>query len=145
MTDGPIQMPKTFNFGSGDLVEVSYLVRVLGVSRRTALKWLRVMHINPVYFGTEAYFSLPTFNRILHVLTRPEGPGFVFPGSRGPSKKGGTVLKEVTPELLKMASDPIVLAEMEVLSSRDTNVLKKLMEFYRPKAPVGRPPQRESK
>ena len=142
--DTPISMPKMLDFGGGELVEVAYLVKVLGVSRRTALKCLQVLKIRPIYLGNETYFSLPTFKRILHVLTRPGGPGFVFPGSRGPGGAKYQTIREVSQALLDEAAKPIVLAEMEVISSNDTNVLKKLLEYNKPKNPVGRPPKEKS-
>ena len=71
-----------YDFGSGELMDISYLEKVFGISRRAAAKYLKVLHIQPICIGDQVLFSLTTFKRILFVLCRPGGPGFLFPGSK---------------------------------------------------------------
>lgn len=124
MSTDRICIPKSYDFGAGRLTELSYLQTTLGVPRRTALKWLRALHIEPVYIRDEVYFNIDTFNRILYVLTRPGAKGFAFPGTR--ARKG--VMKEVTQEIIDEANDPRTMAMMEVASSRSTAVIRKLLD-----------------
>lgn len=125
-----LNVPKTYNFGGGELVELSHLEKTFGISRNLALKYLRVLHICPMYFGDEIFFSLPTFNRIMFVLSRPGSPGFLFPGSKAKTnrhlrKKG--YLIEVTDEILEEAKSPRILAEMSAASGTDPSMVKKLI------------------
>lgn len=125
-----------FNFGK--LAEVSYLEQVLGISHRSALKYLKVLRIKPLYFGNNVFFSLTTFQRIMFVLSKPGAEGFAFPGSKkkGQRRQGKRldVLTEVTDEILKQAADPKILAEMAGCSGENPEILKKFLT-----APVGRP------
>lgn len=130
---------KTFDFGSGDVVELSHLETTFGINRRVALKYLKALRIPPLYFNDEIFFSLPTFNRILYVLSRPGSPGFIFPGSKPRAKfsvrhKKQGFLVRVTDGILKEAKSPRILAEMIAAEGRDTSVLKKL---------ITHPPQKE--
>ncbi len=125
-----INMPETKDFSGGDLVEVSHLQKTFDISRKTALKYLSVLKIKPLYFGTKIFYSLPTFNRIMFVLTRPGSPGFLFPASAGKNnmglrKKG--FLVEVTDEILREAASPRTLAEMLAASGKDNSMIKKLI------------------
>ena len=133
-----IELPKTFNFGSGELVELSYLEQAFDISRRTASKYLKVLHIEPMYIGKKVFFSLSTFKRIMFVLTLPGSPGFLFPGSTGKSNprllKDDKFISEVTPEILAAAGLPRILGEMAAAEGRDPSILKKLLT-----PPVGRP------
>jgi hypothetical protein len=127
MNDAQVSMPKSYDFGSGAVVELSYLEDVLGISRKAARAWLKALHIPPIVIGTEVYFSLPTFQRIMFVLMRPGGPGFAFPGA--PYKKDDDRLKEVTPDILKQAMDPMTLAEMNATTSPDSVLLRKILDY----------------
>lgn len=118
------------DFCGGEIIEVSHLESSFDISRKVALKYLRVLRIKPLYFGNEIYYSLPTFNRIMYVLTRPGSPGFLFPASQGKSnaglrKKG--FLTEVTDAILEEAASPQTAAEMLVASGRDNSMIKKLI------------------
>ena len=123
-------LPKTFDFGFGELVELKHLETTFNISRLVALKYLKVLRIQPIYIGAGTFFSLPTFNRIMFVLSRPGSPGFIFPSSKAKSnqhlrKKG--FLVEVTDEILEEAKSPRILAEMSAASGRDTSMIKKLI------------------
>jgi hypothetical protein len=135
-------VPEKYDFGSGELVELSYLQSVFGISRRTAAKYLSVLHIKPMYIGNRIFFSLPTFKRILYVLTRPGSLGFLFPGSNGKNNprllKDVNYISEVTQEILAQASEPRILAEMNAAEGRDPNILRKLLTN-----PVGRPKEKK--
>jgi hypothetical protein len=125
-----LKLPKTYDFGGGELVELSHLEKTFSISRRVALKYLKVLRIRPMYFGNETFFSLPTFNRIMFVLSRPGSPGFLFPGSKAKQnmhlrKKG--YLVEVTDEILEEAKSPRILAEMSAASGRNDAMVKKLL------------------
>jgi len=126
-----IRIPDKLNFGGGDLVEVEYLEQVFTITRRAALKLLRAFHIRPMYVGKKAYFSLPTFQRIMFVLSLPGSPGFLFPGCAAKNDvritKDENFITEITPELLIRASDPKILAEMAGCSGRDPGILKKFV------------------
>lgn len=127
---GSLNLPKTHDFGGGELVELQHLETTFAISRRIALKYLKVLRIQPMYIGNDVFFSLPTFNRIMFVLSRPGSPGFLFPGSSGKTnanlhKKG--FLVEVTDEILEEAKSPRVLAEMAAASGRDSSMIKKLV------------------
>lgn len=125
-----IKLPETKDFCGGELVEVAHLEKTFDIPRKTALKYLRVLKIKPLYFGDKIFYSLPTFNRIMFVLTRPGSPGFLFPASRGKCnaglKKQG-FLTEVTDDILEEAKSPQVLAEMLATSGRDNSMIKKLI------------------
>lgn len=126
----PLTLPKTFDFGFGELVELKHLESVFDISRRIALKYLKVLHIQPMYIKNDVFFSLPTFNRIMFVLSRPGSPGFLFPGSSGKTnaklrEKG--FLIEVTDEILEEAKSPRILAEMAAASGRNDAMVKKLL------------------
>lgn len=137
-----MNLPKTLNFGGGELVEISYLQDVFKISRRTAMDYLRALHIDPIYIGRDVYFSLPTLKRIFFVLSRPGSPGFVFPGSRQKNNrlyKEGGFLAEVTPDIVEQAADPKILVEMAACEGRNPNAMSQIM-----KQPVGRPAKKKS-
>lgn len=129
---------KTLDFGFGDLTEVSYLEKVFEIPRRTAMKYLRAFKIQPVYVGKDAYFSLPTLKRILFVLTKPNGLGFVMPGSTAKNDPricgNPAFLFEVTEDVLAEASKPEILLEMMACEGRNPDAIKRLAA-----RPVGRP------
>lgn len=124
------KMPKTLDLGFGDVVEVQYLQTVLRIPRRTAMKYLRVLHIEPFYVGKDAYFSLSTFKRIMFVLSKPGSKGFLFPGSKMKANprtiSDPHFLREVTPEILQEANDPKTLLEMSASAGRNMNLVKRL-------------------
>lgn len=125
-----MDLPKTFDFGSGELVELKHLETTFGITRLVALKYLKVLHIQPLYINDDVFFSLPTFNRILYVLSRPGSPGFLFPGSKAKTNKrlrDKGFLIEVNEGILTEANSPRVLAEMAAASGRDTSMVKKLL------------------
>lgn len=125
-----MNLPETKNFDGGELVEVSHLEKSFDISRKVALKYLRVLKIKPLYFGDKIFYSLPTFNRIMFVLTKPGSPGFLFPASKG---KNNTALRKegfltvVTDAILKEAASPQISAEMLAASGRDLSMIKKLI------------------
>ncbi len=125
-----INIPETKDFSGGEIVEVSHLETTFGISRKVALKYLRVLKIKPLYFGDKIFYSLPTFNRIMYVLTRPGSPGFLFPASKGKNnavlRKAG-FLVEVTDGILTEANSPRTLAAMLAASGRDNSMVKKLI------------------
>lgn len=125
-----INLPKTFDFGGGELVELFHLEITFNISRRVAQEYLKALRIHPMHIGKKIFFSLPTFNRIMFVLSRPGSPGFLFPASRAKQnqylqKKG--YLTRVTDEILKEAKSPRILAEMSAASGRDASMVKKLL------------------
>lgn len=132
------QMPKTYTFGETELVEVKHLETTFSISRRAALKYLRVLRIRPMYIGKDIFFSLVTFNRIMFVLTRPGSPGFLFPGSEAKNRKslreGGQFLIEVTDAIIEQAGSAQTLAEMAAASGRDSSMVKKLISQSNAKA-----------
>jgi len=113
------------------VAEISYLENVLGLSRNSALRLLKRLHINPIYSGREVFFSLPTFQRIMYVLTRPGGRGFILPGTQCP--KDDPRLREVTDDILEEANDPMTLAVMSAIKTGDTLVLRKMMDVEKRK------------
>ena len=126
----PLTLPKTFDFGFGELVELQHLQTTFDISRRIALKYLKVLRIKPLYFKNETFFCLSTFNRIMNVLSRPSSPGFLFPGSSGKANaklREQGFLIEVTDEILEEAKSPRVLAEMAAASGRNDAMVKKLL------------------
>lgn len=130
LRDDKMNFPETKDFCGGELVEVSHLEKSFDISRKVALKYLQVLKIKPLYFGTKVFYSLPTFNRIMYVLTRPGSPGFLFPASTGKNNAGLRAkgfLVEVTDEILKEASSPRTLAEMLAASGQDVSMIKKLI------------------
>lgn len=137
-----MKVPKKLNFGFGDLFEVAYLETVLGVSRQSAMRILRSLRIEPLYFGKEAYFSIITLQRILFVLSRPGARGLVAPGSAKKydprTAKNPKYLFEVTDGILEQAAKPEILSEMAACDGRYPDILKK---FVTP--PPGRPPQKK--
>jgi len=125
-----MELPKIHDFGGGELVELKQLEITFGITRLVALKYLKALHIQPLYFGDGVFFSLPTFNRIMFVLSRPGSPGFLFPGSK--AKGNGRLrdkgfLIEVTDSILEEAKSPRILAEMSAIGSRDSSMIKKLV------------------
>ena len=134
-----LNLPKIFDFGFGEVVELKHLVNTFGISKRVALLYLKALRIKPLYFKNDVFFCLSTFNRIMFVLSRPGSPGFLFPGSIG---KANGKLKEdgflvvVTDEILEAAKSPQVLAEMLAANGRDSSMVKKLLTH---------PPQKEGK
>lgn len=135
-----MNLPRKLDFGFGDLMELSYLVQVLGISRNAARRYLKALRIEPLYFGKEIFFSMVTLQRILFVLSKPGGKGFVGPGSakknspRVAGKPG--FLFEVTDEILQEAAKPEILSEMGACTGRQPDLLGKFVT-----KPVGRPPQ----
>ena len=133
-----IKMPKTHDFGFGSVVDVSYLEQVFGISRRSALKYLKVLRIKPFYVGGEVFFSLITLRRLLFVLSKPGAQGLAFPGSKkkGQRRQGKQldVPTEVTDKILEQAADPKILTEMAAASGDNPEILKKFVT-----KPVGRP------
>ena len=132
-----MNLPKVYDFGFGEVVELSHLQTTFGITRQVALLYLKALRIQPLYFKNETFFCLSTFNRILFVLSRPGSPGFIFPAS---SAKNNAKLREkgfltkITTELLVEAQSPQVLAEMSAATGRDTSMIKKLLTH---------PPQKE--
>lgn len=129
MTD--LKLPKVYNFGDNELVELKHLETTFEISRKLAYKYLRALHIQPLYFKNEVFFSISSFNRIMFVLTRPGSKGFLFPGSTGKNnanlRKSGNFLIEVDNTILKEASSPQVLAEMLAASGRNVSMIGKLI------------------
>lgn len=125
-----LNLPKTYDFGFGEVVELSHLETTFNISRLVALKYLKALRIQPLYFGNEIFFCLSTFNRIMFVLSRPGSPGFIFPAStakaNAPLREKGFLI-EVTDEILAEAKSPQVLAEMLAASGRDSSMVKKLL------------------
>jgi len=139
-----LKMPDYLEFGFGKLYELSYLEVTLGITRNAAMRYLNALRIKPFYFGDKIYFNLMSLKRILFVLSKPDGEGFVAPGSKqknkpGIKKKPG-YLFEVTDEIIAQASKPEILSEMAACSGRSPDLLKKFVTN-----PVGRPPQRKEK
>ena len=135
------KMPKTLDMGAGELMEVSYLENILGVTRRTAFKYLEALRIQPLYIGKEAFFNLMTLKRILFVLSKPGGKGFVFPSSTKKNNarfvKNPNIPTQVPDEVVEEASKPEILAEMIGCSGRDNSIIK---QFVTKK--VGRPKEK---
>ncbi len=131
-------IPKKHDFGFGEIPEVKYLETTFGISRQLALKYLTVLKIKPLYIGKEVFFCLPTFKKIMYVLTKPGSPGFIFPGSRAKNnqvkRKSGKYITEVTKTILKEAASPHIMAEMIASEGHDSSMIKKL---------VTHPPQKE--
>ena len=125
-----MNLPKIYDFGFGEVVELEHLVTTFGITRQVALLYLKALRIQPLYFKDETFFCLSTFNRILFVLSRPGSPGFIFPAS---SAKNNAKLREkgyltkVTDEILEQAKSPQILAEMLAADGRDTSMIKKLI------------------
>jgi len=125
-----LNLPKTFDFGFGEVVELSHLETTFEISRRIALLYLKALRIQPLYFKDKTFFCLSTFNRIMFVLSRPGSPGFLFPASTAKTnahlrKKG--FLIEVSDEILEQAKSPQILAEMLAADGRDSSMIKKLI------------------
>ncbi|GAH12952.1 unnamed protein product, partial [marine sediment metagenome] len=76
------EIPKIHDFGFGEITEVKYLETTFGISNNLALRYLSALKIKPLYINDKVFFCLPTFKKILYVLSRPGSPGFIFPGSR---------------------------------------------------------------
>lgn len=102
------------------------------------MKYLRAFRIQPVFVGKDAYFSLPTLKRILFVLTKPNGLGFVMPGSAAKGNpricRNSEFLFEVTEEILAEASKPEILLEMGACEGRNPSFVNQLG-----RKPIGRP------
>ena len=134
----PLNLPKTYDLGFGEVVEVEYLETTFGISRRLALKYLTVLKIKPLYINSEVFFCLATFKKIMYVLSRPGSPGFIFPGSNAKSnqvkRKSGDFITVVTESILKEAASPQIMAEMIATEGRDSSMVKKLLTH---------PPQKE--
>jgi len=125
-----MNLPKTHQFGSTELVEVEHLESTFNISHNLAMRYLAALRINPVYIGGEIYFSITAFNRIMYIITRPGAPGFLFPGSKGKqnkSLKAKGYLTKVTDEMVMEASSPTVMAEMAATSGNDPSMIKKLL------------------
>lgn len=126
----PLNLPKAFDFGFGEVVELKHLETTFQITRRVALLYLKALKIKPLYFKGDVFFCLSTFNRILFVLSRPGSPGFIFPASTAKSNvklREQGFLVEVTDEILAEAKSPQVLAEMSAATGRDTSMIKKLL------------------
>ena len=134
------EMPKTHDFGGGDLVELRYLETTFNISSRVALLYLKALRIRPMYIGDGVFFSLPTFKKIMFVLSRPGSPGFLFPASKAKGnvvlRKSGNFLIKVTDAILEQAASPRIMAEMVASEGRDPSMIKKL---------VTHPPQEKKK
>lgn len=126
-----LNLPKTHDFGFGEVVEVKYLETTFNISRRLALKYLKVLKIKPLYIGKEVFFCLATFKKIMYVLSKPGSPGFIFPGSNAKNnqkkRKSGEYITEVTDAILKEAASPQIMAEMIATEGRDPSMIKKLL------------------
>lgn len=126
-----MDLPKKYEFGSGEIVEVTYLETTFGISRNIALRYLRALRIQPMYIGKEVFFSLPTFRKIMYVLSKPGSPGFLFPGSPAKTntvlRNSGNFLIEITEDLLELAASPTIMAEMVASEGRDPSMIKKLV------------------
>lgn len=122
-----LQLPRMLNFGAGQMAEISYLEDIFGISRKSARALLHRMHIEPIYVGKETYFSLPTFQKILYVLTKPGGKGFMFPGAA--PRPNDTRLKEVTDDIIAEAESPETLAAMTSVDQPDTLILRKMLDL----------------
>ena len=126
-----MEIPKTYDLGFGEVVEIKYLETTFGISRRCAFRYLTVLKIKPLYINGEAFFCLPTFKKLMYVLSRPGSPGFIFPGSlskiSSTKRKSGKYITEVTEEILAEAASPRVMAEMVASEGRDSSMIKKLV------------------
>lgn len=136
-----LNLPKTYDFGFGEVVEVKYLQTTFDISPRVALLYLIALRIKPLYIGDKTFFSLPTFKKIMYVLSKPGSPGFIFPSSKAKGnqiqknkRKSGRYITEVTDAILQEAASPRIMAEMIASEGRDVSVIKKL---------ITHPPQKE--
>ena len=133
-----LNLPKTFDFGFGEVVEVKYLEMTFDLTPRLAVLYLKALRLTPQNIGDKPFFSLPTFKKIMYVLSRPGSPGFIFPGSAAKynktKRKSGRYITEVTDAILEEAVSPRIMAEMIASEGRDVSVLKKLLTH---------PPQKE--
>ena len=66
--------------GGLELVEVDYLCKTFGITRRGAFKWLKVLRITTLNISKEAYFSLESLELTLRVIAE-SGIVFSMPGS----------------------------------------------------------------
>jgi len=127
----PLNLPKTYDLGFGEVVEVKYLETTFEISRCLAKKYLKVLKIKPLWINGGVFFSLPTFKKIMYVLSKPGSPGFIFPGSDAISdnskRKSGEYITRVTDVILKEAASPRIMAEMVASEGRDPSMIKKLV------------------
>lgn len=127
----PLNLPKIFDLGFGEIVEINYLETTFEISHGLALRYLSALKIKPLYINDKVFFCLPTFKKILYVLSRPGSPGFIFPGSNAKSnqvkRKSGKFITEVTETILKEAASPQIMAEMVASEGRDPSMIKKLI------------------
>lgn len=66
--------------GSFELVEIDYLCRMFGITRRSAFKWLRVLQLTTLNVNEKAYFSTESLEIALRVIAEA-GVVFSMPGS----------------------------------------------------------------
>ena len=125
------EMPKVYDFSSGELVELNHLCDTFNIPRRSAFCWLKALRIPPIYIGKDIFFSLPTFNRIMFVLTAPGSRGFIFPGSKKSRTRilNSGCLTEVTDEIIERARKPETLAEMAAAAGKDPSLLRKFASY----------------
>lgn len=120
-----------YDFGAGDLYDLEYLMTIFKISRTRAKNYLRRLGIPLVYFEDRVLFSIVTFQRILFCLMRPGGPGFSFPGAKETAtrrdKESGRLLKQVPEDIIDMAADPSIIAEMAAACRTDDALLRKLI------------------
>ena len=126
-----LNLPKTYDLGFGEIVEIGYLETTFEISRGLALRYLSALKIKPLYINDKVFFCLPTFKKILYVLSRPGSPGFIFPGSNAKSnqvkRKSGKYITEITDEILEEAASPQIMGEMIASEGRDSSIIKKLL------------------
>ena len=126
-----LNTPKTYDLGFGEVIEIEYLETTFGISRFLAKRYLKVLRIKPLWINKGVFFSLPTFKKILYVLSKPGSPGFIFPGSDAISdnskRKSGEYITRVTDAILKEAASPRIMAEMVASEGRDVSMIKKLV------------------
>ncbi len=125
-----MNLPKVYDWGFGEVVELKHLETTFGISKKLALLYLKALRIKPLYFKDEVFFCLSSFNRVMFVLSKPGSPGFLFPGSK--AKQNGNLrekgfLIEVTDEIIRQAASPQILAEMLAANGRDSSMVKKLL------------------
>ncbi len=105
------------------LVEITVLMRWLGLKKGAANKLLRVLWVPVIHVGHEAYFNLNTLDKVIYYLTRHASCGFAAPGSEFKNKMkhaDGLVKVAIDSDDLKTMQSPEFLKEWKSATGKTT-------------------------
>jgi len=102
---------------ANQIASIEVIMDFFGITRPAAFQTLRALKIPLLYFGSNAFFNLYSFEKAIFYLSRQGARGFCAPGSQYKSKDRykkkqlGNPFLELTDKDIEIMNSPTFLAE----------------------------------